>query len=721
MKRRLAFFLSIAPFFCAPPLSAAASSPEDSYHQYLKGLLHERNGRFKEALGAYEKAADLDPQSRFVHETLAFLSLRLEELNRALAEAETVVRLSPRDPRAHIVMGRIRLARNEIKESTESFDKALELDPASDEALLYAAHIRMQDRPEESLSYYKRFLQNNPQSVEARARLAEIQHRLGDIDSAEKSWRDVLALNPSEFSAHLALAHLYEIKKDTAAAIASYETCRFLDPQNAGILSRLGDLYYRSGDSAQAQEAFMQAERLAPDDLTIQFWMALLAEERRDWKAAVRHMSEVAAKSRETGILLRLAYYCSQSGEGERSVKTLKKIQKRDPDNPEFLYYVGLGYEDLHKPRTAIRWFERSLKKDEERADTHFHVGTNWDLLGKFDRAEPHLLRAVLLNPQHTVALNYLGYSWADRGMNLDKALAFIQRAMHFEPDNGAYVDSLGWTYFKLGRLTEAEAALSRAVHMLEDPVIWEHYGDVLEKAGKPQEAVRAWQEGLALDPKRKSLLKRIGSKGEPRDVLKRVEGNLRQLQSLTGSVDVGFQNGSRRVQAHGLFYYRKPQQFRMEFLGPFFMPQVLLVQTPSGMHWRSSKEDASDWPKREEWLRLLGDFLSGELLHRFDGADVRVSREGGELVYSAAFGELRIDGEKKVLTRATWKDAPPSGPVVHFRFEGYRDVEGLSLPSEVDCEIPSEEVKFSFDLDHMKINRPLDASLFQVPHASSE
>ncbi|HRY30319.1 MAG TPA: hypothetical protein P5079_09835, partial [Elusimicrobiota bacterium] len=114
----------------------------------------------------------------------------------------------------------------------------------------------------------------------------------------------------------------------------------------------------------------------------------------------------------------------------------------------------------------------------------------------------------------------------------------------------------------------------------------------------------------------------------------------------------------------------------------------------------------------------VLGGFLSGDLIARFDDPAVEVEQKGNELVYTASFGELRIDGKTKTISRLLWRDASVSAIPVEFRLSGYQDVEGLLLPFRMDCEI-SRGTNFSLDFKRLKINFPVDAAQFQLPPAA--
>jgi len=104
----------------------------------------------------------------------------------------------------------------------------------------------------------------------------------------------------------------------------------------------------------------------------------------------------------------------------------------------------------------------------------------------------------LALNASNASALNYLGYMFADRGVKLEEAHTLIHKALELEPQNGAYLDSMGWVYFRMGNLSEAESYLLRALdRVTHDPAIHDHLGDVYFKAGRLKDAISQWQFSL--------------------------------------------------------------------------------------------------------------------------------------------------------------------------------------------------------------------------------
>ena len=141
--------------------------------------------------------------------------------------------------------------------------------------------------------------------------------------------------------------------------------------------------------------------------------------------------------------------------------------------------------------------------------DLRFQLGSLHERAGDHKSAEEVFLAVLEKNPDHAPTLNYLGYMWAESGKNLDRAHEMLVRAVGKEPANGAYVDSLGWVYFRLGNLEEAEKYLTDATNLLpRDAPVHEHLGDVLAKRGDMERALRSYRTALSLDPEGKEVEK---------------------------------------------------------------------------------------------------------------------------------------------------------------------------------------------------------------------
>jgi tetratricopeptide (TPR) repeat protein len=146
---------------------------------------------------------------------------------------------------------------------------------------------------------------------------------------------------------------------------------------------------------------------------------------------------------------------------------------------------------------------EQLTPKNEDKAYIWFLWGDLYQRQKMFDQAEEQFRKVLAVtspsDPQSAATLNYLGYMNADRGVKLDESLNFIKQALALEPTNGAYLDSLGWAYFKLGKYDLAEESLNKAaVHMGTDPTVQEHLGDLYQKTGRLKMAAVHWERAVA-------------------------------------------------------------------------------------------------------------------------------------------------------------------------------------------------------------------------------
>lgn len=170
---------------------------------------------------------------------------------------------------------------------------------------------------------------------------------------------------------------------------------------------------------------------------------------------------------------------------------------------------VAEAYMQADQQKAAVELLQGAAAARADDIDVHFQLGSIYERTGDRKAAEKTFLAILDKNPDHAPTLNYLGYMWAEGGVNLEKAHEMLTRAVGQEPNNGAYVDSLGWVYFRLGNLDLAEKYLSDAVKLVpRDPTVHEHLGDVLAARGERDRALQSYRKALDLEPESKDVEK---------------------------------------------------------------------------------------------------------------------------------------------------------------------------------------------------------------------
>jgi tetratricopeptide (TPR) repeat protein len=174
-------------------------------------------------------------------------------------------------------------------------------------------------------------------------------------------------------------------------------------------------------------------------------------------------------------------------------------------------YLLGLAYSNRKQWDKAVTAYRTALAVDSTAVDVWYSLGLTYHDKDDLTAAMYAMEKVLQFRPNHPSANNYVGYTWADENKNLNEALKRIQIAVTAEPDNGFYLDSLGWAYFRLGNLDKAIEHLTRAVELSgEDPVVSEHLGDVYKAKNDVENAARYWKLALEKDPTNTELQAKI-------------------------------------------------------------------------------------------------------------------------------------------------------------------------------------------------------------------
>lgn len=203
---------------------------------------------------------------------------------------------------------------------------------------------------------------------------------------------------------------------------------------------------------------------------------------------------------------LRQAWCINELGRHDEAVRVLRRMASAVPESPRALLTLADMYRQMEKWPEAAREYTNALARIPRLEQRHWTIlfgrGVSYERSKQWEKAEVDMLKALELQPEQPLVLNYLGYSWVDMHRNIDQATKMIERAVQLRPNDGAIVDSLGWALYRLGRYEEAVVQLERAVELKGgDPVITDHLGDAYWRVGRQEEAKFQWRRALGLKP----------------------------------------------------------------------------------------------------------------------------------------------------------------------------------------------------------------------------
>jgi tetratricopeptide (TPR) repeat protein len=503
---------------------------KDAESWVMLAKLYGTSGNAPDAEKAYNTALALEPDNEDALTGLAMLYGNMGDTKRAIEKLKAATEKNPND-RSLRILAQAYEEQKDYKNAAETLRKAVALSPDDDHlARGLAEDLYFSDQIEEALKIYQDLASRSPRDPLIPLRMAEIYSNKRDYSKAHEAIEKAKKIDPdgleprqeeiklyeAEGKLDQSIATLNSLLADTARKIYSKEE----QQERAGRYEELGNLNRTAGHYPEALEAFKQMGAVYKDSAqlmavqTVETYRAAkdLASAQREAEAALKKFPNEYLIAREHAEVM------GDLGKTDEAATELRGLLNGPRDFQTLLataevYEKGKRFADMGK---TLDEAEKLASTDEEKESVFFMRGAMFERMKKYDESEAAFRKVLALNPQHAGALNYLGYTLADRNLRLDEAYQLIKKAVDLDPDNGAYLDSLGWVYFRQGKLADAEGCLIKATsHMDADPTVHDHLGDVYLKLGKTKEAIAQWTASL------KGFKDELPSEVDPEDVSK--------------------------------------------------------------------------------------------------------------------------------------------------------------------------------------------------------
>jgi Flp pilus assembly protein TadD len=197
--------------------------------------------------------------------------------------------------------------------------------------------------------------------------------------------------------------------------------------------------------------------------------------------------------------MLHLAMLLSRQKKNDEAIEVVRKLRGESPGDVELMIFLSGQLEGAKRYDEALAVATEATEKAPDNPAAWFALGVVQDKRGQLEQVIAAMEKVIALDPKHATALNYLGYTFADRNIRLPEAEQLLQRALEIRPDDGYFLDSLAWVHFRRGDYRRAEADLLQALKFVpDDPVILEHLGEVLQAQGRNEEAAALFEKAIA-------------------------------------------------------------------------------------------------------------------------------------------------------------------------------------------------------------------------------
>jgi tetratricopeptide (TPR) repeat protein len=365
---------------------------------------------------------------------------------------------------------------------------------------------------EKARARFAQLLIVDPKDTRTQYYLAESLSDLERYDEADRIYRQLLEKTPDDpdVLASFGLAQVGRKKYDEAAK--TFRTLLALPDAAEGVQmlakTQLAFIDLQKGNYQQAIDGakplFVFHDKVNPQAINIA--LDAMRKQKRYADAVTMMQPLVDKYASDPFVNARYIEMLARAGDKDRArvaASTQSKFGVRNTISAAEAYAQADQYDQ------AIGVVLDALRSKPDDVELQFELGAAQERSGDKAAAEATFLAILEKHPENAGTLNYLGYMWAEQGVKLDRAAEMLNKALTLEPGNGAYLDSLGWAYFRQGKLDLAEKYLNNAAQVLpRDATVHEHLGDVLAKRGDTKRALSLYKVALTLDPESKDEAK---------------------------------------------------------------------------------------------------------------------------------------------------------------------------------------------------------------------
>jgi tetratricopeptide (TPR) repeat protein len=489
--------------------------PSDTDSLVALGRLYRLTNQNSKAEEALRKAIGTDPGSRPALQYLAQLYLDQGNTSDAIATLEKIP-AGEMDPAALVMLGQAYMQSRDYDKALAAYTQALEQDPDNQELRRgHAEALMAAGKTAEARTELQKILRTDPNDAQTWLRLGHLDRVEGKFDeareeltkaknlqsdNAEITYEQVL-LEETTGNDDKAVALIQGLLKDSEKPNGNYTLGEA--GNRAAFLERLGMIYRNQEKYDQALGAFRQILELGPSQTPHgeALMIDTLRLARRPTQAIDEANAAVAKYPKDRQLAMLRASLLGEQGKVDEAIAALNSLLTGGSSDFEVELNIAQVYSTAKRYSDAEAAAQKALSisiKPDDQENAHFILGSIYERQKRYDLAEAEFKKVLASDPLRGDAANYLGYMLADRGVRLEESVKYIQQALQSDPNNGAYLDSLGWAYLKMHRPDLAEGPLERAAHLItNDPTILEHLGNLHLALGKPQAAEQEWERAL--------------------------------------------------------------------------------------------------------------------------------------------------------------------------------------------------------------------------------
>jgi tetratricopeptide (TPR) repeat protein len=523
---------------------------------YLKASDASHSGNVASAVIYFEKLVLIKPEDEFIKRKYVVELIKIGEIEQAIEVVSEVYQISRKtDDTAGLLYAGLLSALNKHEQAISTYKDIMKDHPKSEDACLYLCKTQIdlkniveakkevdlcqkkfsknpvfpyykgkialkENQENKAMEYFRQSLKIDPDYYQASIGIGLVYENQEKFDKAEAIYRDYLSLDPNNFTILSRYVQILFNQEKFEEVVPFAENLLNLDPSNINLKVKLGILYSDIGKMEEAKNIFKEILVEAPGSDKILFYLGSLYQKNDESEEAIEYYSKIDEASslyleshiQIASILKALAVKeFKDRGDGSTQKRFIDYVDKSVNVHSEhqlnFVVTKSGFFEEVGDFGQAISMLDERKESKDFTEDHHYYMASLMEKNGEVEKARDVIRKVLLANPNNAHALNFLGYSMVEVGDDLEQGFKLIKKAVELKPDDGYIRDSLGWYYYKVGKLQEALRELKLAVKLEgKDLTITKHLAIVYQDLKSYSLAKKVYEEALKLCKEEKDI-----------------------------------------------------------------------------------------------------------------------------------------------------------------------------------------------------------------------
>ncbi len=511
---------------------------------YLKGLFYQSEGLYNEALVQFYQALHHDSSSSTIYNSIAENHIYLGHFDSALILLRKAEKKDPDNVETLDLMADCYFRLRDDENAINTYKKILKLNPYHEDARKYLIFLYKKTNNEvglaeqyeqlneyygydsenlnaladiylkykefdKALDTYNRIIKKDSMNFQTQYYIGNVYKVQGKLEEARNAYLKTLDIKPDYYPAIQDLALLYGSEQKWQDVIDVFEDGRF-QVDSSKVFPKLliaeAQFYLKHYDEAREKLLPLLKNNNIPKD--VYELIARIELEAKNFSKAKDYLNYLLNQDKKNRMAwLFLGFTYLDTGNVDSAAVIFEQALQIFPEDATVLGFYGSSRQQLGQYKEAMPLLEKSLRLNPDNINAISSLAVVYETLSHFEKTDSLYEAALQRFPDNALLLNNFSYSLCERGIRLDEALEMVKIALKIDPENGAYLDTIGWIYYKLKNYNDAEKYIKKAIEVRENSaVVFEHLGDVYYKLEKYHLAKENWQKALDMQPQNTEL-----------------------------------------------------------------------------------------------------------------------------------------------------------------------------------------------------------------------